>query len=254
MRRVILAALAIGAVAAGCRNRHQDGLPPASEWHASSMMPPSETPSGKRRFHPGGPDDPHAGLDMSGDPHAGLDMSGAGDPHAGLDMSSAGDPHAGLDMSGAGDPHAGMDMSGNPHAAGGIDVTRLGLEAPDPDRKIDPTQRVAGTITVDARARDRARPGTSVFVVVKRAGADGAPTGSALAVDKLTWSKDGMPFELTDANAMVAGTQLAGDVVVTARYDQDSDALTREPGDITGQIRVKIPADNIKLRLDTVLP
>jgi len=184
---------------------------------------------------------PHAGLDMGGDPsnpHAGLDMGGdPSNPHAGLDMS--GDPS---------NPHAG------PHAGGGTDVTKLGLSAPDPDRPIDPTHRVAGMIAVDAKAKDRVKPGTAVFLVVKRAGPDGAPSGPPLAVDKLTWASGGVPFELTDAQAMVAGTELTGDVVVMARYDQDSDALSKEPGDITGQVRVKIPADHVQLSLDTVLP
>ena len=39
-----------------------------------------------------------------------------------------------------------------------------------------------------------------------------------------------------------------------ARYDQDSDALTKQPGDVIGQVRVKVPVDHIKLTLDTVLP
>jgi hypothetical protein len=165
------------------------------------------------------------------------------------------DPHAGLDMGGGpSDPHAGVDMSGNPHAGGGTDVTQLGLEPPDPSRRIDPSRRVAGTITVDAKAKGRVKPGTSVFLVVKRAGPDGAPSGATLAVDKLSWANDGLPFELTEAQAMVAGTELSGDVVVIARYDQDGDALSKEPGDVTGQVSVKIPADRVKLTLDTVLP
>jgi hypothetical protein len=98
------------------------------------------------------------------------------------------------------------------------------------------------------------KPGTAIFLIVKRAGPDGGPVGSPLAVDKLAWRTDGVPFELTDAQAMVAGTELTGDVVVSARYDQDSDALSKEPGDVTGQVRVKIPADHVKLTLDTVLP
>jgi hypothetical protein len=93
-----------------------------------------------------------------------------------------------------------------------------------------------------------------VFLIVKRAGPDGAPSGPPLAVDKLAWASGGVPFSLTDAQAMVAGTELSGDVIVMARYDQDSDALSKEPGDITGQVRVTIPADNVKLQLDTVLP
>jgi hypothetical protein len=185
---------------------------------------------------------------MGGDPHAGLDMGG--DPHAGLDMG--GDPHAGLDM--GGDPHAGLDMGGDPHAGGGTDVTRLGLSAPDPNRPIDPNHRVTGTITVGAKVKDRVKRGAAVFLIVKRAAPDGAPSGPALAVDKLTWTDSGVPFELTDAQAMIAGTNLSGDVVVMARYDQDSDALSKQPGDVTGQVRVTIPADHVKLSLDTVLP
>jgi hypothetical protein len=248
--------------AAGCSKQAADGLPPATEWQAD----PGTVPSSQGEAPPSAMMAPRRGPSMGGrsgmssNPHAGLNMDGS-DPHAGLDMGGAGgaggDPHAGLnlgDMSDPSNPHAGLDMSQNPHG-GGTDVTKLGLAAPDPDRAIDPTRRVAGLLTVDTKAKDRVKAGTSVFLIVKRAGPDGAPTGSPLAVDKLTWTGGvGVAFELTDAQAMIAGTQLAGDVVVMARYDQDSDALTKEPGDVTGQLRVKIPADNVKLVLDTVLP
>jgi hypothetical protein len=258
MRRLTLAIVCVSA-AAGCNKQAADGLPPATEWQADPGTVPSSQPEGA----PPAMMAPRRGPSMGGrsgmsNPHAGLNMGGDGDPHAGLDMGGGdGDPHAGLnlgDMSDPSNPHAGLDMSQNPHA-GGTDVTKLGLSAPDPDRAIDPTRRVAGLLTVDAKAKDRLKAGTSVFLIVKRAGPDGAPTGSPLAVDKLTWTGGaGVAFELTDAQAMIAGTQLAGDVVVMARYDQDSDALTKEPGDVTGQLRVKIPADNVKLVLDTVLP
>jgi hypothetical protein len=235
MRRLILVACGFGVLAAGCNKKSQDGLPPATEWQAaqgalpsgSSAVPHIRPPRGMG----GKPNNPHAGLDMGGDPHAGLDMGG--------------DPHAGLDMGGG---------PNNPHAGGGTDVTKLGLAAPDPDRKIDPAHRVTGLVAVDAKAKDRMKPGTAVFLIVKRAGPDGAPSGPPLAVDKLAWTAGGVPFELTDAQAMVAGTDLSGDVVVMARYDQDSDALSKQPGDVTGQVRVTIPADNVKLSLDTVLP
>ena len=215
---------------AGCSKKSQDGLPPATEWQASiETAPPAPgTASDAPRLKA-------PGMGRKANPHAGMDMGDPNNPHAGLDMSDPSNPHAGVDM-------------------GGTDVTKLGLSAPDPDRAIDPSRRVAGKIVVDPKARDKTKPGTSVFLIVKRAGPDGAPTGSPLAVDKLTWSDGGVAFELTEAQAMVAGTELSGDVVVTARYDQDSDALSRQPGDITGQVRVTIPADNVKLTLDTVLP
>jgi hypothetical protein len=242
MRCAILAACAGVLAATGCNKKTQDGLPPATEWQtspgavygteAAPPLPPPPNMGGLTRD----PANPHAGLDMGGDP---------ANPHAGLDMGGdPANPHAGLDM---GDPE-------NPHAGGGTDVRKLGLAAPDPDRPIDPSHRVAGKIRVDAKAKDRVKSGTAVFLIVKRAGPDGAPSGPPLAVDKLTWSGDGMAFELTEAQAMVAGTDLSGDVVVMARYDQDSDAMSRQPGDITGQVRVTIPADHVQLTLDTVLP
>jgi hypothetical protein len=109
-------------------------------------------------------------------------------------------------------------------------------------------------ITVDAKAKDRVKPGTPVFLIVKRPGPDGAPFGPPLAVDKLTWSGDSAPFELTDAQAMIKGTDLSGEVIVMARYDQDGDASTKQPGDVTGQVTIKVPADRVKITLDTVLP
>lgn len=234
MRCAIWAA-AVGVLAvAGCSKKSQDGLPPAAEWQTapagSSAAPALDPAEAIPHFTP-----PPGMTSKESNPHAGLDI---GDPN---------DPHAGLDMSGEGD-------SDNPHAAGGTDVTKLGLAAPDPDRPIDPSHRITGTITIGPKARDKVKSGTSVFLIVKRAGPDGAPSGPPLAVDKLTWTGDGMAFELTEAQAMVAGTDLSGDVVVIARYDQDSDALSRQPGDVTGQIRVRIPAEHVKLTLDTVLP
>jgi hypothetical protein len=234
MRRAFRAVLCGGILTlavGGCSKKNHDGLPPASEWQAAAApdpgaaTEPSASPATPRFTPP-----PGMGGPRSNNPHAGLDMTDPTNPHAGLDMSDPSSPH------------------------GGTDVTKLGLAAPDPDRTIDPTHRIAGTLVVDARAKGRIKPGTSVFLIVKRAGADGAPSGPPLAVDKLSWSGDSVPFELTDEQAMVAGTELSGDVVVMARYDQDSDALSKEPGDVTGQIRVKVPADNVKLSLDTVLP
>ncbi len=231
MRCAIWAAAVGVLAAAGCSKKSQDGLPPASEWQSAPAAASA----------PSAPDEvmPHF------TPPPGMTPKES-DPHAGLDMDDPSNPHAGLDMNGDGEPD-------NPHG-GGADVTKLGLAAPDPDRSIDPSHRVTGTITVDPKAKDKVKPGTSVFLIVKRAGPDGAPSGPPLAVDKLTWTGDGMAFELTEAQAMVAGTDLSGDVVVMARYDQDSDALSKQPGDVTGQVRVKIPAEHVKLTLDTVLP
>jgi hypothetical protein len=155
----------------------------------------------------------------------------------------------------SGMPPGHPDTSGMmpPGGGGGPDVTQMGFQPPDPNRKLDPNKRIRGSIKVDAKAKANVKAGGAIFLIVKKADANGAPSGPPLAVDKVTFA-DGLRFELTEAHAMVAGTELTGDVVVSARYDQDSDAISKQPGDVTGMVRVKIPAENVELKLDTILP
>jgi hypothetical protein len=226
MRRLALVAIVL---VTGCSKKQPTGLAPAQDWGAEQQAVAPTT---------GGGDNPHAA--MGNNPH-GRDPS---NPHAGMGLNAQGEPETD-DGEGVPNPHAGM--------GGGVDVSKMGLPPPDPNRAIDPTRFVKGVITVDAKAADRIKPGSVVFVVVKRADASGQPTGTALAVDKLTWQKDQLPFELGEAQAMVGGTELVGDVIVQAHYAQNGDALSKDPGDVVGQTRVKIPADHVKVVLDTTL-
>lgn len=240
MRWFVVAAL----FATACSKKSSDGLPPAQEWSANaqgqmqqnggsmSALPPAAPPPGMAGGAGGGMKNPHGG----DDPHAGLGIP----PANAMGGAEGDDPHAGL----------GIDPTGG---GGGTDVTKLGLPAPDPNRKIDPSRFVKGVIKIHPKAAGRAKAGIPIFVVVKRADASGSPTGTPLAVEKLTWNNGELTFELTEQNAMVAGTELTGEVVVSARYDQDSDALTKEAGDITGQAKVTLPADNVQIWLDTIL-
>ncbi len=240
MRHFLLGVLVLAAC--GRDKKTSDGLPASTqEWTQNAQgqmvqkgldpkdLPPPAPPPGMMNPHGGG------GAVKANDPHAGLGIDPT-DPHAGL----------GIDPVGAG---------GNPHGGGGgTDVAALGLPPPDPNRAIDPTRFVKGQIKIHEKAKARAKAGTALFIVVKRAGSDGAPTGPALAVEKLEWTATGeISFQLTEAQAMVGGTELVGDVVVTARYDQDADALSKEPGDITGSTRVTLPAENVTIVLDTIL-
>jgi hypothetical protein len=168
----------------------------------------------------------------------------AADPHAGLDMGK--DPHAGLDMSGAG---------GNPHGGGsGVDVTTLGLPSPDRTKPVDASKFLKGAIKGTPITEPKMARGGVIFISVRKAGPDGNPVGAPIAVERLTIGGWPTPFELTEANAMIGGTGFSGDVVIMARYDQDGDALSKSPGDVTGQAKATIPADKLTVVLDTVLP
>jgi hypothetical protein len=124
--------------------------------------------------------------------------------------------------------------------------------APDPGPPIDGPY-VRGEIRVHPKAQSRAVVNGTVFVIVKRAIADGTPGGLPVAAAKLVWT-DPLPFTLTNEHALVPNDEPWGDVIVMARYDHDSDAMTKEPGDIVGTTRAHAPADGIVVVLDEVLP
>ncbi len=221
--RSLGALLLLGTLVTGCSKKANEGLPPASEWKAGDeqMAPPTATRAGSM------PTNPH-----------GAAGTGAGDPHAGMDIAGAG-----------GDPHAGMDMTGG----GGPDVTQMGLEGPDPSRPIDPNRRITGVIKVHPKAKGHVLANGAIFLTAKRASKDGNPEGPPLAVDKLIWAGDSVTFELTEAKAMIKGTELTGDVILAARFDQDADAMTKDVNDVIGTARVKVPSAGVELTLDTLV-
>jgi hypothetical protein len=130
-----------------------------------------------------------------------------------------------------------------------------GLPPPDPNRTIDPNKFVRGTITTNAKTKALVKTGGAIFLTAKRPDASGKPSGAPLAVAKLVMdAKGSMPFELTEKDQMIAGTDFSGEVIVTARFDQDGDAISKQSGDVFGELRVTIPADKLELVLDTVMP
>jgi hypothetical protein len=237
MRRVLVMIAAIS-LAACSKKESSTGLAPAQDWGAAQT-------SGGMNSHEGATagNNPHAA--DPDNPHAGLGLNAQGEPVADGD-GTATNPHAGLGMATGDDPHAGA-------AGGGVDVSKLGLPPPDPNRAIDPSHFVKGVVTLGAKSAAHVKAGGVIFIVVKRSDASGQPTGTALAVDKLTWQADKLAFELGEQQAMVGGTELTGDVIVQAHYAQDGDALSKAAGDVLGQTRVTIPADHVSVVLDKVL-
>jgi hypothetical protein len=210
-------------------------VPPAAQWKPPDVEPSvvgtDVTGGGARDAHRG------AGQRPSRSPHDG------DGPHR-MEGEDAEDPHAGLGID-TGDPHAGMDM--------GAEDDLGGLEPPDPDRPIDPKKFLRGRIRAGAKAGTIA-PGAIVFVSAWPIDkATGEVLGSPLAVEKLTADKMPLEFRLDERNMMVKGTRFEGDVLIVARIDKDGEARTKEPGDIEGRLRARVPADKLDLVLDTVL-
>jgi hypothetical protein len=219
---------AVSLVAAGCgkdesssADKGPRGLPPSEQVELPEAMPGQVA---------GGARNPHGG-----DPHAGMNMGG-GDPHAGMNMGG-GDPHAGLDM-GGGDPHAGVDMGGQMPTF----------------EDVDPNKFLKGKIVAAKGLGKQVEGGDIMFISVKPIDPlTGDVIGNTLAVDRLDVVQLPIEFSLTGANAMVAGTRFEGDVVIQVRVDQDGEARSKQPGDIEGSLKAKIPQDGLTLTLDTVV-
>ena len=112
---------------------------------------------------------------------------------------------------------------------------------------------IAGVLRLDDKVKAKVSDGDTIFLVARQADAAGGP-GPILAVKKLTATKWPMSFQLDGRDAMMTGTSLSGKVVVGVRVDKDGDALTKNPGDVTGTSRaIDVPSEKIVVTLDTVL-
>lgn len=203
--------------AAGCSKKSSEpqGLPPAgSDWGSGNLTP----------MHGGGA----AG---------GTAMGGGANPHGDMGMGD------GTQLP-PGHPAMGSQASDLPQ-----------LPPPDPNRAMDPAHHIKGTIVIDPKLKASVKPGTPVFLVAKTLDASGQPMSPPLAVERLEWTaKDSIDFSLDESNAMIAGTELKGEVLVMAHYDTDGEARSKTTGDVTGQTKITIPADGVKVVLDTLVP
>jgi hypothetical protein len=141
--------------------------------------------------------------------------------------------------------------SNDPHAAMG---TEQQLEAMTPgDVPFDKQTVIAGQLKLSDKVKDKVKAGDVIFLVARRKGEGGAP-GPVVAVRKLEAATFPMSFQLDSRDAMMAGTQVQGPLVLTARVDKDGDAMTKNPGDVTGTLEIKsLPQSKAALVLDTVL-
>ena len=229
--------LAVALAAGGCGKKSQnENLPAAQDWNSP--------PEGASAVPGVDPANPHA--------------SGRIDPHAGV---AGAPPLGGSEGGGGGDPHAGIPgappLGGGGGGGGGdgVDVAQMGLPAPDPDRPVDPNKVLQGTVTLGAAQAGKVPAGGVIFLAVRQADpSTGQGVGMPMATDKLVAGGTGpLTVQIDATKAMIGGTGFSGDVVVMARYDQDQEARSKQPGDIVGQVRATIPASNLTITLDQVL-
>jgi hypothetical protein len=106
---------------------------------------------------------------------------------------------------------------------------------------VDPTRVVTGTIEFPQNPKAQAKPGDALFLSLR------SETGELLAVDRINSSHFPAPFS-------IASSKPARKVIVVVTLDRDGDAMTHQPGDVTGRSPAKLPAAHVVVKLDTVTP
>lgn len=163
--------------------------------------------------------------------------------------------HAGVDPHAGSEPHG--QMAGpNPHGAlpAGAPGEPRGEPMTPGNIAFDKGTVIAGQLKLDGKTKDKVKAGDTIFIVVRGAATAGAP-GPVLAVRRLEAATFPMPFQIDSRDAMIAGTAVHAPVTLTVRVDKDGDAMSKNPGDVVGTTTIKaLPAPNLSLVLDTVLP
>lgn len=79
--------------------------------------------------------------------------------------------------------------------------------------------------------------GATLFVIARPAG---VTRGPPLAVRRFASPTLPLDFQIGPQHAMVQGIPFAGEIQLTVRLDGDGDAMTRQPGDLSGSAEVAV--------------
>jgi hypothetical protein len=90
---------------------------------------------------------------------------------------------------------------------------------------------IQGTLELAAGLAGAVPPQATLFLIARR---DGAAGGPPLAVRRIAGPSFPMAFTIGPQHVMIQGMPFSGPIRLTARLDGDGDAMTREPGDLSG--------------------
>lgn len=91
---------------------------------------------------------------------------------------------------------------------------------------------ISGTISVSLPLQGSVPPGGMLFVIARSAG---VTRGPPLAVLRVPAPSFPLAFEIGPQNVMIPQMRFEGDIDITARVDGDGNAMTKLPGDLSGQ-------------------
>ena len=125
-------------------------------------------------------------------------------------------------------------------------------DAPARSARTPASGQISGTISIDPKLKGSVDPGATLFIIARNAG---AAAGPPLAVKKIDKPVFPLAYSLSQDNVMMQGMPFSGKVSISVRLDKDGNAMTRAPGDLTGESRnnpVEVGAKNADVVIDTV--
>jgi hypothetical protein len=113
-----------------------------------------------------------------------------------------------------------------------------------------PDQRVLAQGVIKFDPKFKPKVGTSIVVLVKS-----QSTGLRAAATRLVFEGKDLTFTITDRMMMITDSEfVVGEQVnVSARYDQDGDAITKQAGDLVGRLQGTIPALGVTVMINETL-
>ncbi len=135
----------------------------------------------------------------------------------------------------------------------GPKIAKAETAAPQAQPAAQPqAQQIRGTISVDPKLKSKLDGKAVLFIVAYPAGSTGGPP---LAVKKIERPVFPLAYTLGPESVMMAGMPFSGKVIVSARLDKDGNAMTKGPGDLTGEHKgsVEVGSQKVDIVLDRTM-
>lgn len=113
----------------------------------------------------------------------------------------------------------------------------------------DSAGHISGKITIAPKLKDKVDSQAVLFIIARAGGEGGPPT----AVKKIERPAFPLTYSIGTENSMMQGAPLSGKVNVFVRLDKDGNAMTHQPGDMTGEYKknpVAVGTQNVDIVLD----
>ncbi len=111
--------------------------------------------------------------------------------------------------------------------------------------------KISGTLEIAPALVKKTKASDTIFIIARRA--EGGPT---VAAKRLEGNNYPMSFEITDTDLMSPDVKPDSPLNITVRVDKDGEAMSKKPGDLTGEYEknpAPLNAEGIIIQINKVM-